>query len=80
MIPSNKKSAGLRPGFREYSAIAPEYGILGAVLKPWPWLRSALDHISHKVLTDTLRRAERDGLVARHVDRNRVGIDGTPVG
>jgi DNA-binding HxlR family transcriptional regulator len=24
------------------------------------------------VLTDSLRRAERDGLVARHVDRSRV--------
>lgn len=35
-------------------------------------LHTALDGISHKVLTDTLRRAERDGLVARHVDRNRV--------
>jgi DNA-binding HxlR family transcriptional regulator len=32
----------------------------------------ALGSISHKVLTDTLRRAERDGLVARHVDRTRV--------
>jgi len=35
-------------------------------------LHSALDGISHKVLTDTLRRAERDGLVVRHVDGNRV--------
>jgi DNA-binding HxlR family transcriptional regulator len=35
-------------------------------------LHAALDRISHKVLTDTLRRAECDGLVARHVDRNRV--------
>ena len=35
-------------------------------------LHSALDGISHKVLTDTLRRAERDGLVVRHVDRARV--------
>jgi DNA-binding HxlR family transcriptional regulator len=35
-------------------------------------LHAALDGISHKVLTDTLRRAERDGLVFRHVDRNRV--------
>jgi DNA-binding HxlR family transcriptional regulator len=35
-------------------------------------LHSALESISHKVLTDTLRRAEPDGLVARHVDRNRV--------
>jgi DNA-binding HxlR family transcriptional regulator len=35
-------------------------------------LHAALDGISHKVLTDTLRRAERDGLISRHVDRNRV--------
>jgi DNA-binding HxlR family transcriptional regulator len=27
-----------------------------------------LDGISHKVLTDTLRRAERDGLITRHLD------------
>jgi DNA-binding HxlR family transcriptional regulator len=32
----------------------------------------ALDGVSHKVLTDTLRRAERDGLVARHLDPGRV--------
>ena len=35
-------------------------------------LHDALDGISHKVLTDTLRRAERDGLVARHLDPGRV--------
>jgi DNA-binding HxlR family transcriptional regulator len=35
-------------------------------------LHTALGAISHKVPTDTLRRAERDGLVARIVDRNRV--------
>jgi len=32
----------------------------------------ALDGVSHKVLTETLRRAERDGLVARHLDIGRV--------
>ena len=32
----------------------------------------ALDGISYKVLTDTLRRAERDGLIARHLDGERV--------
>jgi DNA-binding HxlR family transcriptional regulator len=31
-----------------------------------------LNGISHKVLTDTLRRAERDGLIARHLDPSRV--------
>src|ERR1700728_2211518 len=35
-------------------------------------LHDALGGISHKVLTDTLRRAERDGLVTRHVDAGRV--------
>jgi DNA-binding HxlR family transcriptional regulator len=35
-------------------------------------LHDALDGISHKVLTETLRRAERDGLVARHLDPGRV--------
>jgi DNA-binding HxlR family transcriptional regulator len=35
-------------------------------------LHDALDGISHKVLTETLRRAERDGLIARHVDGERI--------
>ena len=35
-------------------------------------LGDALDGVSHKVLTDTLRRAERDGLVVRHLDPSRV--------
>jgi DNA-binding HxlR family transcriptional regulator len=35
-------------------------------------LHDALGGVSHKVLTDTLRRAERDGLVMRHVDAGRV--------
>ena len=35
-------------------------------------LDEALDDVSHKVLTDTLRRAERDGLVVRHLDPGRV--------
>jgi DNA-binding HxlR family transcriptional regulator len=35
-------------------------------------LDDALEGVSHKVLTDTLRRAERDGLVARHLDPSRV--------
>ena len=35
-------------------------------------LDDALDGVSHKVLTVTLRRAERDGLVARHLDGGRV--------
>ncbi|MBV9661045.1 MAG: helix-turn-helix transcriptional regulator [Acidimicrobiales bacterium] len=32
----------------------------------------ALDAVSHKVLTDTLRRAERDGLITRRLDSGRV--------
>ena len=35
-------------------------------------LRDSLEGISHKVLTDTLRRSERDGLIARHLDPGRV--------
>lgn len=35
-------------------------------------LHDALDGISYKVLTDTLRRAERDGLVTRHLDPGRI--------
>lgn len=36
-------------------------------------LDEALDSVSQKVLTDTLRRAERDGLVARQLDPGRLG-------
>jgi DNA-binding HxlR family transcriptional regulator len=35
-------------------------------------LHDALDGISYKVLTETLRRSERDGLIARHLDPGRV--------
>jgi DNA-binding HxlR family transcriptional regulator len=35
-------------------------------------LDDAVDGISHKVLTDTLRRAERDGLVVRQLDPGRI--------
>ena len=35
-------------------------------------LHDGLDGISHKVLTDTLRRAERDGLIGRHLDSGRM--------
>jgi len=35
-------------------------------------LHDGLDGIAHKVLTETLRRAERDGLVTRHLDPGRV--------
>jgi len=35
-------------------------------------LHDALDGISHKVLTDTLRRAESDGLIRRHLDSERM--------
>lgn len=34
-------------------------------------LRKALDGVSHKVLTDTLRSAERDGLISRRLDSGR---------
>ena len=35
-------------------------------------LHETLDGISNKVLTETLRRAERDGLVTRHLDKGRI--------
>jgi DNA-binding HxlR family transcriptional regulator len=35
-------------------------------------LYDALDGIAYKVLTETLRRAERDGLIARHLDGSRI--------
>ena len=35
-------------------------------------LHSALNGISHKVLTDTLRRAERDGFIVRCLDAQRM--------
>lgn len=35
-------------------------------------LDEALPGVSHKVLTDTLRRAERDGLITRDLDPGRV--------
>lgn len=35
-------------------------------------LYDALDGISYKMLTETLRRAERDGLISRHLDGERI--------
>jgi DNA-binding HxlR family transcriptional regulator len=35
-------------------------------------LHEVLDGISHKVLTDTLRSAERDGLISRRLDSGRM--------
>jgi DNA-binding HxlR family transcriptional regulator len=35
-------------------------------------LHDALDGISYKVLTETLRRAERDGLIVRCLDGERI--------
>ena len=34
----------------------------------YPDLYEALDGIAYKVRNDTLRRSERDGLIARHLD------------
>ena len=35
-------------------------------------IHDAIDGISHKVLTDTLRRAERNGLITRHLDTEHI--------
>ena len=35
-------------------------------------LHDSMDGVSHKVLTDTLRRAERGGLIIRRLDPGRV--------
>ena len=35
-------------------------------------LHEALDGIAHKVLTDTLRRGERDGLITRQLDAEHI--------
>lgn len=35
-------------------------------------LYEVLDGVSYKVLTEALRRAERDGLVVRHLDAERI--------
>jgi len=35
-------------------------------------LRDRVEGIAHKVLTDTLRKAERDGLVTRHLDTGHI--------
>jgi DNA-binding HxlR family transcriptional regulator len=35
-------------------------------------LHNALGGISYKVLTETLRHAERDGLITRHLDGERI--------
>jgi len=43
-------------------------GQLAAGGRRYQDLHDALDGISPKVLTETLRRAERDGLIRRHLD------------
>jgi DNA-binding HxlR family transcriptional regulator len=51
----------------------PVLSLLGAGARRYQDLDDALPGVSHKVLTETLRRAERDGLLARQIDRRRVG-------
>ena len=45
---------------------------LAAAGRRYQELHDAVHGISYKVLTDTLRRAERDGLIARHLDDARI--------
>ena len=35
-------------------------------------LHDSIEGIAHNVLTETLRRAERDGLIARHLDAEHI--------
>jgi DNA-binding HxlR family transcriptional regulator len=46
---------------------------LGAGGRRYQDLHDGLEGISHKVLTETLRRAERDGLIRRYLDPGRTG-------
>lgn len=50
----------------------PVLGQLAEANRRYQELLDALGPVSHKVLTETLRRAERDGLVTRQLDPNRV--------
>ncbi|WP_243704746.1 helix-turn-helix domain-containing protein [Micromonospora sp. KC723] len=57
--------------------------VLGDRRRRFGDIRTAVDGISGKVLTDTLRDLERDGLVARHVYAEvppRVEYELTPLG
>ena len=50
----------------------PILGQLGGGGRRYQDLHDALDGVSYKVLTETLRRVERDGLITRHLDGDRV--------
>lgn len=50
----------------------PVFAELRAGGRRYQELDDALDGVSHKVLTETLRRAERDGLISRHLDPGRI--------
>jgi HxlR-like helix-turn-helix len=52
----------------------PLLGTLARRGRRYQELHNVLDGISNKVLTDTLRRAERDGLITRHLDAGRVPL------
>ncbi len=59
-------------GGRWTLAVLAELAELGDGGRRYRDIHDALDGISHKVLTDTLRRAERDGLISRQLDSGRV--------
>lgn len=46
-------------------------GELAEIGRRYQELHDALDGVSYKVLTETLRRAERDGLITRRLDGGR---------
>jgi DNA-binding HxlR family transcriptional regulator len=45
---------------------------LGSGGRRYQELHDSVDGIAHKVLTETLRRMERDGLIARHLDADHI--------
>lgn len=50
----------------------PVFALLAKGGRRYQDLHDDLDGISYKVLTETLRRAERDGLITRRLDGGRV--------
>jgi DNA-binding HxlR family transcriptional regulator len=77
IVPDNADQASTAPAERLVRTLAGRWtlavlGELTARGRRYQDLYDALGGISYKVLTETLRRAERDGLIARHLDGERI--------